>query len=1226
MSEKLSSALLQSPNGGLFSTLSVDGSGIVIKNASDDQRSDGTFVPAGSDTLVLSAVGESSFLNASYMKVGVLDASLLRTGLLQTVASWNSKWYGSAEDSMDVQQGFSGGKFAATSVSTGANSVTLSGVESATGTNHNITSGDFVRVSGLVFDDNTYGNVGIDSPGVGVAAYAEATATTSTTITYELTGVGAGKTTLDLALPFVSKVVPIVSASRVYDDELTNDNPGELSKVTVVTASSHGLSTGNYVELAGVEDSLNGVWRVSGAPNSTTFEFWQRFVEDLDWENDDSIELPEYGTPVAIEVAKSYRVTSDGTLVAYGAAFNPAGTRRSAILLSGDGTQGDIAVPADQTLQIGYRSGTGGFGGSFTSIMTINTPASGNQGATTINGSLGVGTLTAVDATISGTLDVETKINLPTRSSPPSSPVTGTLYYNTDINDGAVGLLVYNGTEWVASGSGSGTSAESFTVGAGGLVVNGASKMEKLRITNVADASGVSTEHALTIGSDGVTGFRLVLDGNEISAKDGTADSSLFINPDGGNVTLGDVNSTVSVPGTLSAGTFSPSAITVGAGGLIVNGASKMEKLRITNVADASGVSTEHALTIGSDGVTGFRLVLDGNEISAKDGTADSSLFINPDGGGVFAGVAAAGDKFGVKFTTTATSDPDSGALNVAGGIRSLKGVYFDGDSVVDGDLAMPIPVTGSANAVLGFNLLKVGNPNAQGFIVSTSGKVFINNTEQSTSTGSGSITTLGGLGVAKNLYVGGTISAASFTPTNITTDKLFLTSTDDATGTSTTHPLTIGSSGASLQRLVLDNNEISSKSGPANAELFINPDGGNVTISAVGATVSIPGILSAGTFSPSTISTTNVTTTNLTTTSGVTLANGGGIVSIGSSTGASFSAAGKLTIANTTAATNTTTGALEVVGGVGIGGTLHAGNITTAGTFSAGIFSPSSITTTNLNSTSGSTLASGGGNLTIGGNNSTGDMLVGAATPFKVSLEDGTTYVQNADDTSGATTGALIVSGGVYVAKDLRVGDDLIVTGTLSAGTFSPSSITTTNLNSTSGSTLASGGGNLTIGGNNSTGDMLVGAATPFKVSLEDGTTYVQNADEATATAGTGALIVTGGGRFGKDVRIAGDLVVSGTITPGATGRIVRSGTVTVSVTVASVSAPIADAAANFSSASLSWTSVATLAGGAASPYLSTNPDDFVIAKVSNLTATGAIVYCSRNRVAATAVIYMFV
>jgi hypothetical protein len=38
-------------------------------------------------------------------------------------------------------------------------------------------------------------------------------------------------------------------------------------------------------------------------------------------------------------------------------------------------------------------------------------------------------------------------------ATPPSSPVTGQIYYNSDINDGPVGLMVYNGSLWESVGS-----------------------------------------------------------------------------------------------------------------------------------------------------------------------------------------------------------------------------------------------------------------------------------------------------------------------------------------------------------------------------------------------------------------------------------------------------------------------------------------------------------------------------------------------------------------------------------------------------------------------------------------------------------------------------------------------------------------------------------------------------------------------------------------------------
>lgn len=46
-------------------------------------------------------------------------------------------------------------------------------------------------------------------------------------------------------------------------------------------------------------------------------------------------------------------------------------------------------------------------------------------------------------------------------ATPPSSPVTGQIYYNSDSNDGPIGLMVYNGSAWEAVGSIDGLSGTS---------------------------------------------------------------------------------------------------------------------------------------------------------------------------------------------------------------------------------------------------------------------------------------------------------------------------------------------------------------------------------------------------------------------------------------------------------------------------------------------------------------------------------------------------------------------------------------------------------------------------------------------------------------------------------------------------------------------------------------------------------------------------------------------
>lgn len=61
----------------------------------------------------------------------------------------------------------------------------------------------------------------------------------------------------------------------------------------------------------------------------------------------------------------------------------------------------------------------------------------------------------------------------------------------------------------------------------------------RLRLSSTSDASQVSTGHALQIGPD--TGVNLIMDNNEIQARNNGAVSTLGINAEGGSVTIGNV-------------------------------------------------------------------------------------------------------------------------------------------------------------------------------------------------------------------------------------------------------------------------------------------------------------------------------------------------------------------------------------------------------------------------------------------------------------------------------------------------------------------------------------------------------------------------------------------------------------------------------------------------------------------------------------------------------------
>jgi enhancing lycopene biosynthesis protein 2 len=145
------------------------------------------------------------------------------------------------------------------------------------------------------------------------------------------------------------------------------------------------------------------------------------------------------------------------------------------------------------------------------------------------------------------------------------------------------------------------------------------------------------------------------------------------------------------------------------------------------------------------------------------------------------------------------------------------------------------------------------------------------------------------------------------------------------------------------------------------------------------------------------------------------------------------------------------------------------------------------------------------------------------------------------ATDASSTTTGTLIVTGGVGVAKKLYVGTDLNVTAntTLSGTTDSSSS--------TTGAVIISGGAgvakNVYVGGivdvanttqstSNTTGALIVdGGAGIAKNLFVGGIIDVTDTTQSTGVT-TGALIVDGGAGIAKNLYVGGDMQVTGNIT----------------------------------------------------------------------------------------------
>ncbi len=293
------------------------------------------------------------------------------------------------------------------------------------------------------------------------------------------------------------------------------------------------------------------------------------------------------------------------------------------------------------------------------------------------------------------------------------------------------------------------------------------------------------------------------------------------------------------------------------------------------------------------------------------------------------------------------------------------------------------------------------------------------------------------------------------------------------------------------------------------------------------------------------------------------------GEVNAGSTTATTFNATGIARFTDGTQSSSTSSGALQVTGGVGIGGNLYVGgsivgSITTASNLAGGAtgsipyqLNPGQTAFIPIG-TAGFILQSNGttatwistGSVSFGNATTASNLQFGAqyqipyqtaagSTAFEAGFEyryDTNTFnVDNAvingiTDASSTATGSLQVRGGVGINRSLYVGSVLNVTGRSTLGEVSAGATTVTNL-------VASG--TLNVTGRSTLGEVNAGATTATSLRVNGtanvtGVTTIENSTEATSTA-TGALIVRGGLGVNRDIwvgqrlNVGSDSVITG-------------------------------------------------------------------------------------------------
>jgi hypothetical protein len=297
--------------------------------------------------------------------------------------------------------------------------------------------------------------------------------------------------------------------------------------------------------------------------------------------------------------------------------------------------------------------------------------------------------------------------------------------------------------------------------------------------------------------------------------------------------------------------------------------------------------------------------------------------------------------------------------------------------------------------------------------------------TTQSTDTLTGSLITAGGVGIAKNIYVGGIVKNLDTTQSTDTLTGSLIT----AGGVGIAKSLNVG--GISMIKDTLTINTLTNPQlylqNPAFGEVFsiYIGTGGAITFnnSAISdATLNFAKNLKIAI--DNTVDSSNISTGSLIDSGGVGIAknlNIGGITKVW----------------NTTNSTDTLTGALEVVGGAGVGGNLYVGG-TIYGSLNGNSMQSASVTATSTtestNEMTGALIISGGfgcaKNVNIGGfckvtittestSTSTGALIsYGGCGIAKRLNVGGSTNIIDTSATTSTSTGCLSIAGGIGIAK----------------------------------------------------------------------------------------------------------------------------------------------------------------------------------------------------------------
>ena len=491
-----------------------------------------------------------------------------------------------------------------------------------------------------------------------------------------------------------------------------------------------------------------------------------------------------------------------------------------------------------------------------------------------------------------------------------------------------------------------------------------------------------------------------------------------------------------------------------------------------------------------------------------------------------------------------------SGALQVQGGVGIGGTQYIGGFGGVGNATTVSqqsfivgaggVGVYGAShfanNLGVGGNLTVSGNSSVTGQASAGSLSVANNFTATGASTLNGAVTANSSLGVQGNFNVTGT----SVLTGNVTaTNNLSVGGNFAVTGTSVLTGIT---------RITNGTNSAGTDSGA----LVVGGGagfGGNVN---VGGNIFVQGVINAtvvGSIDTATNVTGGATGAILvqTTFGRTSFINPGlaGTILTSNGTGAQPAYQNTLTLAGSANAVSTNSGALQIVGGLGVGRDAWiGGNLFVSGN--------QVVTTGTIGGLANLTVITAGTDTAV--STSTGNVVIwNTSTLASVTDRGGITptalVFTNQTQSTSTDTGALVISGGLGVGKNVTIGENLTVFGTISFQGQSGSGI---NGNTATFGTIVATGTNVT--GLFVTGNATIGGNITATTINVTGRSTLQNVSAAILTATT--LTVTGNQTVNGNVGIVGDLYTTGTswligevyagTNVGIQGSLVTTGTTT--------------------------------------------------------------------------------